>query len=180
MARAPQSQRRRFGRGELLQPPAPAPAQALANCLEDLQRHWRMEGSLAAIWEDWPRLAGSQLAPHCRPLSLHNGLLTIGASQPQWRQALLYSRPQLIAALRSAGHSIKDLRIQQHHPAQRAELESEDAIWQRHPSRIDVHGLARCPRCQSPAPAGEMALWGHCGFCRRLELAAPEIASTDQ
>ena len=171
MARAPKSQRRPFGKGELLMPPPPAPAQPLSSCLDALRSTWRKEGSLAAIWQDWPNLAGAQLAPHCRPLSLHGGLLTVGASHPQWRQALLYNRPQLLAALRSAGHAVKDLRIQQHHSQARAELESEASVWARHPSRIDVHGMECCPRCGRPSPAGEMALWGHCGFCRRTELA---------
>lgn len=171
MARAPKSQRRAFGKGELLQPPPPAPAEPLSTCLDALRTTWRREGSLAAIWQDWPRLAGPQLAPHCRPLSLQGGLLSVGASHPQWRQALQYSRPQLLAALRSAGHAVKDLRIQQHHTRPRTELESEASIWARHPSRIDVHGLDRCPRCARPSPAGELALWGHCGFCRRIELA---------
>lgn len=174
MARAPQSQRRRFGHGELLQSPDPAPAEALSGCLKTLQRDWRAEGSIAAIWQDWPQLAGRQLAPHCQPLTFHGGLLTVGASHPQWRQALQYNRPQLIAALRAAGHAIRDLRIQQYHPSTRTELESEASIWERHPSRIDVHGIAHCPSCQSPAPAGEMALWGHCGFCRRQQLAASD------
>jgi predicted nucleic acid-binding Zn ribbon protein len=138
MARAPRSQRRRFGRGELMQAAEPAAAEPLLGCLESLLRDWRSQGSIAAIWQDWPRLAGSQLAPHCHPLSFHGGLLTVGASQPQWRQALQYSRPQLLAALRS---------------------------------------LATCPQCQSPAPAGEMALWGHCGFCRRQLLASSDTAS---
>ena len=171
MARAPKSQRRAFGKGELLQPPPPTPAEPLSTCLDALRTTWRREGSLAAIWQDWPRLAGPQLAPHCRPLSLQGGLLSVGASHPQWRQALQYSRPQLLAALRSAGHAVKDLRIQQHHTRPRTELESEASIWARHPSRIDVHGLDRCPRCARPSPAGELALWGHCGFCRRIELA---------
>ncbi|MDG2216199.1 MAG: DUF721 domain-containing protein, partial [Synechococcus sp. cluster2_bin.235] len=48
---------------------------------------------------------------------------------------------------------------------------TEESVWARHPSRIDVHGMASCPCCDSPAPAGEMALWGHCGFCRRLKLS---------
>ncbi|MEC9029661.1 MAG: DUF721 domain-containing protein, partial [Cyanobacteriota bacterium] len=67
----------------------------------------------------------------------------------------------------------KDLRIQQHHPGSTPKLESEASIWARHPSRIDVHGMAACQACGSPAPAGEMALWGRCGFCRRLQLADP-------
>ena len=51
------------------------------------------------------------------------------------------------------------------------EIESERNVWARHPSRSDVHGMTICTTCQSPAPAGEMALWGHCGFCRRKEIA---------
>jgi predicted nucleic acid-binding Zn ribbon protein len=34
-----------------------------------------------------------------------------------------------------------------------------------------VHGLADCPACGRPAPAGELARWGHCSFCRRQHLA---------
>ncbi len=177
MARAPKSQRRPFGKGELLQPPPPAPAQSLSACLERLRSQWRRDGSLAAIWQDWSKLAGAQLAPHCRPLNLQGDVLIVGASHPQWRQALLYSRPQLLASLRAAGHAIKDLRIQQHHSQPRPDLESEAAVWARHPSRIDVHGMETCPSCGRPSPAGEMALWGHCGFCRRSELAA--ITPTD-
>jgi len=69
---------------------------------------------------------------------------------------------------------VRDLRFRQYHatplpaPGSAAELE----VWARHPSRVDVHGLADCPSCARPAPAGEMAHWGHCGFCRRQRLAA--------
>ena len=102
MGRAPKSQRRRFGKGEVLIPPEPAPVQAISGCLEALQSIWRQEGSLAALWQDWPKLAGDPLSSHCRPLALRSGMLTVGASHPQWRQALLYSKPQLLAAIRAA------------------------------------------------------------------------------
>ena len=171
MGRAPQSQRRRFGKGEVLLPPIPAPAQPLSGCLEALQKSWRQEGSLAALWQDWPTLAGDQLAGHCRPLGLRNGVLTVGTSHPQWRQALLYSKLQLLAAIRAAGHPVKDLRIQQHHPTARQPQGDPLEDWKRHPSRIDVHGIAPCPQCGTPAPLGEMAQWGHCSFCRRIELS---------
>jgi predicted nucleic acid-binding Zn ribbon protein len=36
-----------------------------------------------------------------------------------------------------------------------------------------VHGMSQCPLCGSPAPAGEMARWGHCSFCRQKQLAQP-------
>ena len=171
MGRAPRTQRRRFGRGEVLVPPQPLPVQPLVECLESLRSSWRKEGSMAALWQDWPQLAGSPLSDHCRPLNLIRGVLTVGARHPQWRQALQYSKPQLLAAVRSAGHPVRDLRIQQYHPSSSSALETEESVWARHPSRIDIHGMSSCPCCKSPAPAGEMALWGHCGFCRRLQLS---------
>jgi predicted nucleic acid-binding Zn ribbon protein len=128
---------------------------------------------LAGLWQAWPRIAGSQLAPHCRPLNLRGGVLTVGAAPGPWLQALQYNRHQLLGALRGAGFSVRELRFRQHHgdpsPPPGSEVEAE--VWARHPSRIDVHGLADCPACGRPAPTGEMALWGHCGFCRRNALA---------
>ncbi len=165
---------RRLGNIALLQPPPRAPAQALAGCLESLQQRWQREAHLAALWQAWPRLAGPQLAPHCRPLRLQARVLSVGAAPGPWLQALQYHRHQLLAALRAQGFDLRDLRIEQHHPqaspAPGSEAQAES--WGRHPSRVDVHGMAACPRCGSPAPAGEMALWGHCSFCRRQELAA--------
>ena len=111
MAIAPDGQRRRLRGLELLQPAPPAAASALSDCLDGLRQEWRRDGSLAALWQDWPRIAGAQLSPHCQPLSLQRGILTIGASHPQWRQALQYSRSQLLASLRAAGHTIQDLRV---------------------------------------------------------------------
>ena len=167
MALAPEQQRRRLGDVELLQAAPPAPAESLSSCLGTLQQAWHRDAHLAALWQDWPEIAGHRLAPHCRPLQLQRGLLTIGASHPQWRQALQYHKPQLLTALRQAGHAIKDLRIQQHHGSQPRLFDDEVSIWSRHPSRADVHGMGTCPDCGRPAPNGEMKLWGHCGFCHR-------------
>jgi predicted nucleic acid-binding Zn ribbon protein len=152
---------------------AAPPATSLGACLEGLRRHWEGEGQLAGLWQAWPRIAGSQLAPHCRPLNLQGGVLTVGAVPGPWLQALQYNRHQLLGALRGAGFSVRDLRFRQHYgdpsPPPGSEVEAE--VWARHPSRIDVHGLADCPACGRPAPTGEMALWGHCSFCRRSALA---------
>ncbi|MFM7267679.1 MAG: DUF721 domain-containing protein, partial [Cyanobium sp.] len=152
-----------------------APARSLAGCLDDLQRGWQGDDHLAALWQAWPRLAGAQLAPHCRPLALRAGLLTVGALPGPWLQALQYNRHQLLGALRGAGFAVRDLRLQQHHPQDLPTpgSQAEAEIWARHPSRSEVHGMASCPACGRPAPAGEMALWGHCSFCRRSELADP-------
>ena len=180
MGRAPESERRRFGKGELMVPATPVPAQSLRGCLDRLNQQWRQDGSMAALWQDWPKLAGSTLAEHCRPLTLRHGVLSVGASHPQWRQALLYSKLQLLAAIRAEGHPVRDLRIVQHHSARRPALADPLDEWNRHPSRTDVHGMATCPRCGSPAPTGEMAYWGHCSFCRTADLSAQMANGVDQ
>jgi len=158
----------------LLLPPPPAAAVGLGDCLDQLQQQWRRDGHLAALWQAWPRLAGAQLAPHCRPLSLVGGVLTVGAAPGPWLQGLQYARHQLLGALRGAGFAVREVRVRQHHPDPPAPVakEVEAEVWARHPSRIDVHGLADCPSCQRPAPTGEMALWGTCGFCRRARLSS--------
>ncbi|MDI9405177.1 MAG: DUF721 domain-containing protein [Chitinophagaceae bacterium] len=163
----------RRGLTAVLAPADRPPATAVDQCLQALQAQWRQEGHLAALWQRWPTLAGPQLAPHCRPLRLQGSLLTVGASPGPWLLALQYHRHQLLAAVRGAGFAVRDLRVEQHHSGPLARLAGEESRsdWARHPCRVDVHGLATCPRCGSPAPAGEMARWGHCSFCRRRELA---------
>ena len=175
MAKAPREQTRQIGNLSLLLP-APRPgASGLGSCLKALEKDWHRGGHLAALWQAWPSLAGPQLAPHCRPLRLQGGLLTVGAAPGPWLQALQYNRHQLIGALRAAGFSLRDLKIEQHYSRVQTTPggEAEANIWAVHPSRVDVHGMATCPSCGSPAPAGEMALWGHCSFCRRAQLTEP-------
>jgi predicted nucleic acid-binding Zn ribbon protein len=166
----------------VLAPPPRAPVQALARCLEMLRQDWQRQGHLAALWQAWPRLAGPQLAPHCRPLRLNHGRLTVGAVPGPWLQALQYHRHQLLGALRAAGFPVQEVRIEQHHATPLPPAGSAEAalVWQQHPSRVDQHGMGRCPRCGCPAPAGEMGLWGHCGFCRRAELARPSPGPATQ
>ena len=173
------AENRRFGNLSLLLPPRRAPATPLAACLDGLQQEWKQEGRIAALWQAWPTIAGPQLAPHCRPLQLQGDLLTVGAAPGPWLQALQYNRHQLLGSLRGAGFSLRDLRFRQMHatPLPPPGSSQEEEAWALHPSRVDVHGLADCPACGRPAPAGEMARWGHCSFCRRQELAEASRAS---
>lgn len=161
------------GSVSVLVPPRPAPATALSDCLAALQHRWQQGGHLAALWQAWPRLAGPQLAGHCRPLRLQGGVLTVGGDPGPWLQALQYNRHQLLASLRAAGFALRDLRIERAAamPTAAADAAAASEAWQCHPSRVDVHGMATCPCCCSPAPAGEMGRWGHCGFCRRQSLS---------
>ncbi len=96
--------------------------------------------------------------------------LTIGASHPQWRQALQYNRLELIESLKLYGYQIKEIRIRQHYPNDLVASESEKEIWEKHPSRTDKNGITNCPFCKVPSPKGEVKLWGKCSFCRRKEL----------
>ena len=166
-------EKRVVGNVSFLLPPPRAAAQGIGACLADLRQEWQQEGHLAALWQAWPRLAGAQLAPHCQPLSLVGGVLTVGAAPGPWLQGLLYTRHQLLGTLRGAGFPVRDVRVRQHHaePLPPAAGEIEADVWARHPSRVDVHGLSDCPSCRRPAPTGELALWGMCGFCRRATLA---------
>ena len=111
MAIAPDGQRHKLRGVELLQQAPPTPASPLGDCLDRLRQDWRRDGSLAGLWQDWPSIAGDLLATHCRPLSLQRGVLTVGASHPQWRQALQYNKPQLISSLNRAGHPVRDLSL---------------------------------------------------------------------
>lgn len=171
---------RRQGSVNVLVPAPPAPAQELASCLEQLQRQWQRHGHLAALWRAWPRLAGPQLAPHCQPLRLQAGRLTVGAQPGPWLQALQYNRHQLLGALRAAGFELREVRVEQCHPGAQPRAASlvEEEIWQRHPSRVDGRGMVPCPQCGCPAPGGEVQLWGHCSFCRRTALGQQQPTPT--
>ena len=102
---------------------------------------------------------------NCTPLNIKNKILTIGASHPQWRQALQYNRLELIESLNSYGYKIKEIRIRQHYPIDLVTRESEKEIWEKHPSRTDKNGIINCPSCKVPSPKGEVDLWGKCSFC---------------
>ena len=169
MAIAPSSQTRQLGQVSVLMP-APRPgASALAQCLKAVERDWRRDGHLAALWQAWPGIAGPQLAPHCRPLRLQGGILWVGVEQPQWLLALRYSRHQLLGALRASGFPLKDLQLEQRQQPAAAAVTTNinQASWDEHPSRVDRHGMGSCSRCGAPAPMGEMQRWGHCSFCQR-------------
>ncbi len=142
--------------------------QSIYKCLEEIKSSWK--GDVGELIQDWAEVAGEQLALNCTPLNIKNKILTIGASHPQWRQALQYNRLQLIKSLKSFGYQIKEIRITQYYPINLVNRESEKEIWERHPSRTDKNGIINCPFCKVPSPKGEVKLWGKCSFCRRKEL----------
>ena len=142
--------------------------ESIYTCLEAIKSSWK--GDVGGLIQDWAEIAGEQLSLNCTPLNIKNKILTIGASRPQWRQALQYNRLELIESLNSYGYQIKEIRISQHYPIDLVTRESEKEIWDKHPSRTDKHGIINCPFCDVPSPKGEVELWGKCSFCRRKEL----------
>jgi len=172
MALPVKQERKKFGKGEILEEALPPLGSTLSSCLDQLKISWQKKrNSIAGLWQEWSKIAGEPLASNCRPLSLRRGVLVIGAKHPQWLQALQYNRTQLLARIQTKGYEVRDIRLQQYHPTpNEKKIESEQSIWERHPSRIDIHGITKCTQCKCPAPAGEMALWGMCGFCRRANI----------
>ena len=142
--------------------------QSIHACLEEIKSSWK--GNVGGLIQDWITIAGEQIAFNCTPLNIQNKVLTIGASHPQWRQALLYNRLELIESLKSHGYQIQEIRIRQHYPIDLIARETEKEIWENHPSRADTNGITCCPNCKVPSPKGEIKLWGKCSFCRRKEL----------
>ena len=141
---------------------------SISTCLEGIKSSWK--GDIGGLIQEWGEIAGDQIATNCTPLNIQNKILTIGASHPQWRQALQYNRLELIKSLKSYGYQIKEIRIRQHYPIDLVTSESEKEIWEKHPSRTDTNGIINCPLCKVPSPKGEIKLWGKCSFCRRKEL----------
>ncbi len=144
---------------------------SLMKCLDYVKKDLNQTQKIAALWQDWPKIAGEELSSHCSPISIHRGVLVIGASHPQWIQALVFNKGQLLASLKARGHQVKELNIKNHYTARQKPSQSEVSTWNQHPSRVDIHGVAECSICKGPAPAGEIKLWGKCGLCRRKDLS---------
>jgi predicted nucleic acid-binding Zn ribbon protein len=139
-------------------------ATPLQDCLEELGR-----GQMAALWQAWPKIAGAELTPHCRPLRFQGGVLWVGVEQPHWLLALRYAKHQLLGALRGSGFLVQRLEFEQRRQAPIPPLGSSDVAssWAAHPSRVDIHGSTTCPSCKMPTPAGEIERWRCCSLCLR-------------
>ena len=76
----------------------PKREQSIFSCLEEIKSSWK--GNIGGLIQEWVEIAGEHLALNCTPLNIQNKVLTIGASHPQWRQALQYNRLELIESLK--------------------------------------------------------------------------------
>jgi hypothetical protein len=86
--------------------PAPPPASgalAVGDVLENLlSRHpWAGVLRAATVFRRWPRLVGSTVAAHTRPLSIRDGVLLVAARHPVWAAQLAMLRTDLLRRIRS-------------------------------------------------------------------------------
>jgi predicted nucleic acid-binding Zn ribbon protein len=58
--------------------------------------------ALHKVFVCWPELVGPAIAAHARPLSLKDGVLTIGVDQPGWATQLRYLEATLLTQLAAA------------------------------------------------------------------------------
>ena len=54
------------------------------------------------IREGWERAVGAEVASHCRPIALHDGVLEAHADSSAWCQTLRLRAPELLAGLARA------------------------------------------------------------------------------
>lgn len=92
---------------------------ALGAALTDLldARGWQGEAAVARVTADWERTVGPDIAAHCRPVSLRDGVLTVEAETTAWAtQIRLLSRPLLARIVELAGPGTVQ-RLTVHGPA---------------------------------------------------------------
>ena len=58
--------------------------------------------ALHTVFVRWPELVGAAVAEHAQPLSLKDGVLTVGVDQPGWATQLRYLGATLLEQLAAA------------------------------------------------------------------------------
>jgi len=70
-------------------------------------RGWRERAAVGAVFGDWARIVGEQLAAHTRPESFDDGELTVSADSPAWATQVRLLAPQLVTRLaEELGHGV--------------------------------------------------------------------------
>ena len=84
--------------------PAPDPARdphrvgdVLAGYVEE--RGWERPIAEARVFAEWPGLVGADVAAHCEPATLHDGVLTVAAESTAWATQLRLLSATLLARL---------------------------------------------------------------------------------
>ena len=143
--------------------------ESLQNCLNNFKSSWSEIDHLLDLTKNWEKIVGQELSNECKPLKIENGILTIVANHPQWRQALIYNKHKLKESICKFGIEIINIRITQNYTSLAFDKKVSNIIedWNNHPSRIKNKKTAKCKFCERPTPLGEIERWGKCSFCWR-------------
>ncbi len=143
----------------------------LANCLKTFKKSWSEIDNFLELTQNWEEIVGRDLSKECKPLKIEKKILTIGANHPQWRQALIYNKHKLKDSISRFGIQLVNIRVVQYYQSNLSnqELSKAKDDWKNHPSKINNDGLSKCKICERPTPNGEIARWGKCAFCWRIE-----------
>lgn len=89
--------------------------------LPDAARLLGAEGAfaLAGVAERWPDLVGAQVAAHCRPLSLGDGVLTVVTDNNAWASQLRILALDLVANIRSVEPGVQSIAVRVSRPGGR-------------------------------------------------------------
>ena len=146
--------------------------EALNKCLIKFRESWSDFDKLLNLSNNWAKVVGKELSKECQPLKIENNILTIRASHPQWRQALIYNKHKLKESILKLGINLKNIRIIQNYQdkSNKAKISNNDLMWENHPSRINNQQLQNCKVCERPTPLREIERWGKCTFCWRSTI----------
>ena len=70
-------------------------------------RGWQRPAAEATVFGAWEKVVGPDIATHCRPVTLTDGVLTIEAESTTWATQLRFMTASLLAQIgREVGHNI--------------------------------------------------------------------------
>ena len=143
--------------------------ESLEDCLITFKKSWSEIDHILELTKNWDIIVGKDLSNACKPLKIEQGILTIVANHPQWRQALIYNKHKLKDSINKFGINLVNIRVIQNYQSNllKDKLSTFNSDWDNHPSRIKNQELSNCKSCNRPTPNGEIERWGKCSFCWR-------------
>lgn len=74
---------------------------------------WTAGVTAGRVLEEWDEIVGEQVARHCRPVSLEEGVLVVSADSSAWATQLRLITPQLVSTIEEhvGAHVISELKV---------------------------------------------------------------------
>jgi predicted nucleic acid-binding Zn ribbon protein len=112
-------------------PRDPQPLRAVIDRLVKA-RGWQRPAAEARVFGDWEKVAGADVAAHCRPVKLENGELTVEAESTAWATQLRLLAGRLLGRIAAEVGSGVVRKLHIHGPIAPS--------WQRGPRRVRGRG----------------------------------------